>query len=336
MKQLILSVGIWILAGISYKSLAQPPKESRSGTEEVIIRKKGSKDVDVRIQITDDNILINGKPMVEYKDDSVKVIFRKFDMEEVEHFRELGDAFEGMSKAFAPKGISKKRTFLGVSTEADDEGLEIESITQGSPAEKAGLKEDDKLLSLNDIPLKTPQQLYELITARKAGDKVKIAYKRDGRKKTATVTLAEKEENVRSFSWVERDGQRNVVTIPRVPEAPNVRFFERTPDGGNEMPGMSWSFSSRPKLGIKIQDTEEGNAVKVMSVDDDSPAAKSGLQPNDLIQEIDGKKVMNTDDAREVLQSVKDKSKYTIQVIRAGTPLKVDIVIPKKLKTATL
>lgn len=334
MKQLILSFGIWILAGVSYKSIAQPPKVSQGQTEEVIIRKKGSKDVDIRIQITDDNILINGKPMVEYKDDSVKVIFRKFDLGDVGYYKELGDAFEGMSKAFGPQGVAKKRTFLGVSTEKENEGLEIESVTKGSPAEKAGLKEDDVLLSLNDTKLTSPQQLYELVTARKAGEKVKITYKRDGKKKTTSVTLAEKEETVRSFSWVERDGQRNVFTIPRVPEAPVMRFFERSEKG--DAPGMNFTMNSRPKLGIKIQDTDEGNAVKVMSVDDNSPAAKSGLQANDLIQEIDGKKVMNTDDAREVLQMVRDKNKYTIQVIRLGKPVLVEVVIPKKLKTATL
>lgn len=335
MKQLILSFGIWVVACVSYKSYAQPPADKlKEGSEEVIIRKKGKKDVDLRIQITDDQILINGKPMVDYKDDSVKVIFRKFDLADADYFMELGDAFEGMSKAFAPMGKPGKRTFMGVTTEKDDEGLEIESVTSGSPADKAGLKKDDVLLSLDDVTLTSPQQLYELVTARKAGEKVKVTYKRSGKKKSTHVTLAEREEAVRSFSWMERDGQRNVITIPNVPEVPSMRFFERSER--NEAPGMNFGMGGRPKLGIKIQDTENGNAVKVISVDENSPASKSGLQANDLIQEIDGKRVMNTDDAREVLQEVKDKSKYNVQVIRGGSPLTVEVIIPKKLKTATL
>ena len=105
------------------------------------------------------------------------------------------------------------------------------------------------------------------------------------------------------------------------------------------MNNIEFNFDNVPrkqKLGIKIQDTEEGNSVKILDVADSSAAANAGLKMDDLITEIDGKKINNTDDAREQLQETKDKNKYNIKAKRNGVEINFEIKMPKKLKTAEL
>ena len=67
-----------------------------------------------------------------------------------------------------------------------------------------------------------------------------------------------------------------------------------------------------------------------------SAAATAGLQKDDLITEIAGVKVQNTDEAREQLQINKEKSSYSLKANRNGIEMSFTIKIPKKLKTVNL
>ena len=55
-----------------------------------------------------------------------------------------------------------------------------------------------------------------------------------------------------------------------------------------------------------------------------------------MVTEIGGKKVTNTDEAREQLMENAEKSLYNIKAKRNGSEMSFDIKIPKKLKTANL
>jgi serine protease Do len=99
---------------------------------------------------------------------------------------------------------------------------------------------------------------------------------------------------------------------------------------------MERAFPSRKKIGLKIQDTEEGNGVKIINVEDSSTAAIAGIKKDDIITEINGKKIENTDDAREELVPDEDKKLYKIKINRGGSEMNFDVKIPRKLKTANL
>ncbi|MGM0421606.1 MAG: S41 family peptidase [Pseudomonadota bacterium] len=80
--------------------------------------------------------------------------------------------------------------------------------------------------------------------------------------------------------------------------------------------------------GLGIEVTMENGLVKVVSPIDDTPAAKAGIEANDLIAEIDGEQVMglSLSDAVDKMRG-KVGSKITLTIIREGTsePLKVEI-----------
>jgi S1-C subfamily serine protease len=68
------------------------------------------------------------------------------------------------------------------------QGALIQEIVSGSPAEKAGLKAGDIITKLDDQALKdTP--LAEIINKKKVGDRLKVAYWREGKEAEMTITL---------------------------------------------------------------------------------------------------------------------------------------------------
>jgi S1-C subfamily serine protease len=82
------------------------------------------------------------------------------------------------------------RTVLGTgSSGLNGEGAGIVSVTSGGPAAKAGLKAGDVITKLDDKSVTTSQSLSEALAGKKPGDKVAVAYSRDGASHTTEVTL---------------------------------------------------------------------------------------------------------------------------------------------------
>ena len=242
----------------------------------------------------------------------------------------------------------KNGAFLGVTTTGDDEeddkktdGATITDVTKGSAAEKAGLKEGDLITKINDKKIEGPGSLSEVVSSFKPKDEVTVYYKRDGKENSAKAILGETKFNSgMAYSFSGPKGNARSFTLPRTPREPGVQMWNDDAFGGsfdkmNSINGINL-FPRQQKLGLKIQDTEEGDGVKVLDADKDSPAEKAGLKKDDIVTEIGGKKVTNTDEAREQLMENAEKSSYTIKAKRNGTEMSFDIKIPKKLKTANL
>ncbi|NEM96821.1 Do family serine endopeptidase [Pontibacter burrus] len=68
-------------------------------------------------------------------------------------------------------------------------GVYVVRVTENSGAEDAGLKEGDVITSINGVGIKKSSQLLEQIARYRPGDKVKVDYLRDGKERTANVTL---------------------------------------------------------------------------------------------------------------------------------------------------
>ena len=359
-RKITLSIFGWLLASLSsYKTMAQetpappppPPPAMQKETQEITIRKKGDKNVKFDVEITADTILINGKPVVQFNEEGVTVNVRKMILRDGNRLMVDmdGKMFDLNEKLKSLKGkyydfnfnydddlnSGKPFTFLGVTTNKVDEGLQVTDVTKDSPAEKAGLQEKDIIYKIEDKNITTTQELSQAIRAMKDGDKAKIFFLRNGKKKDTKATLvSHKESSVRSFSYTMPNGSRKSFSIPPVPPMapmPSISF-----DDGMFNENITRTITRRPRLGLKIQDTEDGNSIKVLDVEAASAAATAGLMKDDMITEIGGVKVKNTDEAREQLQNNRDKSMYDIKARRNGNEMTFSIKIPKKLKTADL
>jgi predicted metalloprotease with PDZ domain len=74
----------------------------------------------------------------------------------------------------------------------DKDGVLVGGVSPGKPAEKAGLKTDDRLIKWNDVVLKDIQTFTAQLRAAKPGDVVKITYIRNGKEATTDVTLVKR------------------------------------------------------------------------------------------------------------------------------------------------
>jgi len=69
------------------------------------------------------------------------------------------------------------------------EGLFVQAVTPGGPAERAGLRANDVITSIDGKAATSNIQLQELTITKKPGDTVSVGYDRSGRSATTTVTL---------------------------------------------------------------------------------------------------------------------------------------------------
>ncbi len=69
------------------------------------------------------------------------------------------------------------------------QGVYVASVGEGSAAEKAGLKEGDVILKVDDREVKISPELQELIALKRPGDEVILVVNREGKEKEFKVTL---------------------------------------------------------------------------------------------------------------------------------------------------
>lgn len=288
--------------------------------DEIIIKRKDvDKDVKVTVEIKDDQVLVDGKPLQEFVDEEVSVMKRSmnryrladpsspFRNQEGDWFREDFD-YHGPDKAF-----------LGVMTEGTTEGARVERVTENSAAAKAGLKPGDVITKVNDKKVFDHEQLSEAIEDFKPEEKVSITYKRDGKENKTTATLGKRTRVI---------GRR---AVPHPPVPPMAFNFD-----DHEFGQIFDNLRGRPRLGIKAQDTEESKGVKVLEVDEGSAAEKAGIKENDIITAFEGKDVNSVQELADASRNAKDKSSLKVQLKRNGKPQTIEVKIPKKLKTANL
>jgi putative serine protease PepD len=70
------------------------------------------------------------------------------------------------------------------------QGLRVAEVVAGGPAAAAGLRVGDIITSIDGNAAESTDQLMAVTLTRRAGDRVDIAYTRDGRQGTATIVLA--------------------------------------------------------------------------------------------------------------------------------------------------
>lgn len=71
-------------------------------------------------------------------------------------------------------------------------GLAIEGVFADGPAERAGLRRGDVLLSVGGLDLPDVDTLLRATTSMRPGDRVSVTYRRDGQQQTTEATLAQR------------------------------------------------------------------------------------------------------------------------------------------------
>lgn len=312
--------------------------KEKKETETIIITRNGGDNEKIVVEVVGDKVTLNGKPIEDVKGGNVTVRRSKNRSGDAWAY---ADGLRGGTAFNLNNGVNgfftgdSNRAMLGVTTDATEGGVEVESVSKASAAEKAGLKEGDIIKKIGDRAIASPNELSEVVRKHKPGEKVDIVYSRDGKESKATAELG-KWKGTSSIA-LNGNGDFNFNLdelnmgdiMPRIQSMPRVR---NAPYPQN----WAWSGGGGPKLGLSVQDTDDGKGVKVLNVDDESNAEKAGLQEEDVINEIDGKAVNSADEVAKIVRESKDKTSMMLKLTRKGKTQNVEVKIPRKLKTADL
>jgi len=324
---------------------AQQDKSDKKEVERIIITKKGNDAGKMNIVVDGENITVNGKPLD--NDGEGDITVKRLKIKDPNTFSWSPEAGFGDESGDMDRRIrvfrAPNKAMLGVTTEKTEEGVKVMSVNDETGAKKAGLKEGDIITKVDDKTIETPDQLSESLKDKKPGDKVTIAYKRDG--KAATVTAELTKWNAPQVMAFNGNGSMNF-------SAPDINFEElmaripRNFDSGNwnnrngnvriyGAPALG-IHRTGPKLGIKVQDVEKSTGVKIIELEKGSDADKAGLKEGDIIKEANEAAVDGTDDLLAQTRESRAGSTLKLKVERNGKTQHIDVLFSKKIKTADL
>jgi C-terminal processing protease CtpA/Prc len=116
------------------------------------------------------------------------------------------DSTKAEKESATKQHASEHRAYLGVGIEVlhpamlrhlpqllrDGRGIMVTEVHEDSPADKAGIKSHDVVLSYDDQRVYSPEQLVKLIRNDKPGREVKLGLIREGKSEDVTVTLGDR------------------------------------------------------------------------------------------------------------------------------------------------
>ncbi|MHC4737383.1 MAG: DegQ family serine endoprotease [Planctomycetota bacterium] len=149
----------------------------------------------------------------------------------------------------------------------DAKGVILPQVTEGSAADKAGVKKGDIVLEFDGKPVENDVEFRRRVAMKKPGSKVKMVVLRDGKRKTITVELGKRPstEELAAESGQPQVQRELGLTVQNLTDELARRF-------GYE--GM--------------------RGVVVTSVEPDSAAAEEGIRAGMLIEEVNRAQVSNT------------------------------------------
>ena len=199
-------------------------------------------------------------------------------------------------------------------------GVQITSVSEDSPAEKAGLLEGDVLLALQDEKLYSQDQVRPMLRLYKPEDQVKITYWRTGKEDDTILTLGELSLDL--INMREIDNLFDNLDIPEkledvydiwnsigLPEALHVFAFQ---DSANKILGVIVSDLNEKAL----EEAGISDGIKVSKVIPETPAAAAGILAGDIILKIDDRIVSEFDDIGEILENVEFEQEFTVNILR--------------------
>ncbi|UCD32143.1 MAG: PDZ domain-containing protein, partial [Desulfobacterales bacterium] len=170
----------------------------------------------------------------------------------------------------------------------EKKGVLVTEVFPGDPADTAGIKAKDIILSVNGKAVESARDLTGFIADTSVGDTVMIKVMRDRKTKTFEVKIAKREETKISSRTTRKEKQSEL----------GIRVAEITPETARR---------------FNLKDTK---GVIVVGVDSDSKAAEAGLKVHDIIKEVNHKSIKSVSDLNKAINVVKDGETINLFILR--------------------
>jgi serine protease Do len=171
----------------------------------------------------------------------------------------------------------------------EPKGALVADVTKGGPAEAAGLRRGDIIISFNGTVIKESHELPAIVARTPIGERAKVGVLRDGREINFTVTIGELPT---ASAKVERQDRRD------------------------ERWGMTVTNIS-PEIARRFRFEQGQKGVAVIAIDRDSSAARAGVQVGDVIEEVSRHAIRSLEDFDKAIAEAKDSDRILL-LIRRG------------------
>jgi serine protease Do len=211
----------------------------------------------------------------------------------------------------------------------DERGVEVTMVDQDAPAGKAGLKEQDVILTLNGTEVESVEQLRRMIREIPPGRAVTLGISRNGQAMTMKAELGDrKQSHAHNFGPDNKQFKFNMPIMPAMPVMPEM-----------DLPVSIVVVHSSARSGLMVENltpqlgdffgAKNGQGVLVRSVEKGSSADKAGFRAGDVIVKINGEAIHDSGDFSHALRSRKDNT-ASVSVIRDKKEQTISITLPER------
>jgi len=179
-------------------------------------------------------------------------------------------------------------------------GAIVSSVSPGTPAAKAGIERGDVIVEFNGRPVTDSDSLVSMVVATKPGTTVPVTLYRNNQKKTLSITPDE----------LDLEAEANGGRSPRQ-NGPDQNEPTAT-DFGMQLEAIS------PEIARQLELPRGRGGAIVADVDRGSAAANAGIQPNDVIVEVNRQPVANVSQVTRALQNTQAGRPVFLVVWRDG------------------
>ncbi|HET6459537.1 MAG TPA: DegQ family serine endoprotease [Syntrophales bacterium] len=178
------------------------------------------------------------------------------------------------------------------------QGAIVADVIKGSPAEKAGIKQGDVILTFDGKTVKSSNDLPWIVAETPVGKTVDVKLMRQGKEMDVKVTIVEMTE------------QRMALQAGK-----SKNVFGFTAD--NIKPEWRTQFDISARTG-----------VVVIRVERDGLADDAGIEPGDVIREVNKKVIKDLNDFKKAMERIKSNENVVFLLSRGGQSFYVSIASP--------
>jgi serine protease Do len=179
----------------------------------------------------------------------------------------------------------------------EPEGALVSDVVEGSPADQAGIKRGDIIISYDGKPIKDMETLPKLVASTEVGKKVKVKIIREGKTLEKEVTIAELKEEELMRAKKEPEIERNLGLVVQ----------DITPE-------IARHLNLKDRSGVIVTDVQPG-----------SPAHEADIRRGDVIKEVGKKQIRNVKDFKEAIKNANLREGVVLLIRREQTTFYVVI-----------